>query len=170
VVRFAVTHAARIAAAVMLHSCFETPIGFTLEALPLGGQVAIHYESRGCFHKDVADFVLTRVADGLTIQGRNVSANLARGWHMEIEQQLDMDELRRLDAMLTVHRQGGSGGCTTVERLRIRWPNAPVGHFTESFVGSGCVDMWRSNVRSFGSLQRVVKDSTRDSTSRAPKV
>jgi hypothetical protein len=154
----------------MLHSCFETPVGFTLEALPLGEQVAIHYESRGCFHEVVADFVLTRVANGLTIQGRNVSANLARGWHTEIEQRLDMDGIRRLDAMLTVYRHGGSGGCTTVERLRIRWRNAPAGPFTESLVGSGCVEMWRSDVSSFGSLQRVVKDSTRDATSRAPKI
>jgi hypothetical protein len=153
-----------MAAAAMLHSCFDTPVGFTLEALTPGQQVAIHYQSRGCFNEVVADFVFTRVADGLTIQGRNASANLAPGWHMEIEQHLDMADLRRLDATLTVYRQPGFRHCTTVDRLRIRWLNAPVGHFTESLVGSGCVDMWRSDVRRFGSVLRVVSDSTRGAT------
>ena len=162
--RSAVSAAVRIAAAAMLHSCFDTPVGFTLEALSPGEQVAVHYKSRGCYGEVVADFVLTRVADGLTIQRRNASSNRAPARHTEIEQRLGMEDLRRLDTMLTVYRQPGFWHCTTVIRLRIRWPNAPVGHFTESLVGSGCVEMWRSDVRDFGSLLRVVSASTPGAT------
>src|SRR5690349_18614938 len=99
--RFGVAHAVRIAAVALLHSCFDTPVGFTLEALSPGDRVPIHYESRGCFHEIAADFVFTRVAGGLLIRGRNASANLAPGLQPEVDHWLDMSELRRLDAMLS---------------------------------------------------------------------
>ena len=157
----------RTAVAAMFLSCVDAPVGFTFEALPPARRVEVHYESRGCFHEVAADFVFTRVADGLAIQLQNASANLAPGWHMEIEQRLAMTDLRQLDRMLTVYyRRVGFGGCTTVDRLRIRWPNGRVGYFTESIVDSSCADIWRTDVRPFGSLLRVVSDSERDATLR----
>jgi hypothetical protein len=151
----------RTAVAAMFLSCVDAPVGFTFEALPPARRVEVHYESRGCFHEVAADLVFTRVAGGLTIQLRNASANLAPGWHMEVEQRLDMADLRRLDRMLTVYRRAGFGGCTNVSRLQIRWPNGGVGHFTESIVDSSCVYDERTDVRPFGSLLRVVSDSVK---------
>lgn len=114
----------------------DAPVGFTLESVAPGEHVTVHYEWRGGSYRIVADLDITRVPDGLVIKRRNASASVVPGDMGELR--LGPAELRNLDMMLGVYRQIRVGSCTTVERLRIRWPNAPVGHFTESLVYSTC--------------------------------
>ena len=156
--RTAIYRALRDATALLLLDYSHRPVGFNFEALRSGERVRVHFESRGCFHDIKADFLMVRVADGLSVRLTHAHANLVEGKHLEAKTHLDLTALRRLDAGLDGYRRPDGGGCTTVDRLTIEWPNSPIGHRSESIVHGAC--FFRDDASSFGALLHIVSDSS----------
>ena len=132
------------------------------ESLAPGDQVAVHFDSRGCFHHFVVDLVLTRVNGGLVVAPVSVQANLIPSAHLVADSVLDEAALRRLDRLLAFFRADPGDGCTTVDHVTFRVVQGRLAGRSESYTDASCQSLERADIYPVHALFHLVRDSSRD--------
>jgi hypothetical protein len=130
-----------------------------LERLAPGDQVAVHFQSQGCFHRINGDFILTRTEAGLAVEVQRANGNLAPGWHLVTRRTLEITEVRGLDRLLAFYRSDRPSGCTTVERVTFRVLRGNLQGTEERYRDGSCEAFERSDPYPVGALLRIERDS-----------
>lgn len=131
----------------------SSPGTSTFEALAVGRQVTVEFESEGCFHHDRGTATLTRTEAGITIHvvSEAMSPALDPKWKLVRDTTLDIAAVRKLDRLMAFYRSGPGTGCTTRERITVRGLSDQKDQ-VEVFVDESCGTMERRDVLPIGYL------------------
>jgi hypothetical protein len=129
------------------------------ESLLPGDAVAVHFESRGCFHFIVADLILTRKESGIGITVVRATGNGSPLKLVEAAGRIDLEKVRGLDHVLEFYRGDRPSSCTTVDRVTFRVLSGALRGVEETYADGSCWTLLDSRYYPVAGLLRFTHDS-----------